>query len=58
MRADILSWETKKKMHKFKTGQKIIKIENQPKMHSAFLQRILACTMVFHTSNKIPILAD
>ena len=46
------------KMQKFKTGQKITKIENQPKAHSAFFKGILACNMVFHTSKKFLNLAD
>ena len=58
MLADILPWEAQKKMQNFKKGQKITKIENQPKIHFAFFWGILACTMVFHTSKKFPSLAD
>ena len=58
MWAKILPWEARKKMQKFKTGQKITKIENQPKIQYAFFQGILAYTMVFHTSKKFPSLTD
>ena len=45
-------------MQKFKTEQKITKIENQPKTYSSYFLSILACTMVFNTSKKFPSLAD
>ena len=58
MLADILPWEAQRKFKISKKGKKIIKIENQPKIHFAFFWGILACTMVFHTSKKFPSLAD
>ena len=54
----ILLFEAQKKMLKFKSGQKCQKNEKQPKKYSAIVWGILACTKVFHTSNKTSHLAD